>query len=348
MISCVAAQEKTIDLISAINGSHQQFIDINIYSIFSRVPIMGSELIHFIVSPKEFTQNFTGSSIYRINSKEVIAWSIGVVFILFGIYRIIFGDDPYSRHSLSALSNELDVRDTPARPKSNPKIIRFGLGLRTEERGLLRSLDGKTTSEYQSTGIQFPVLIPSFIFPEINLKGFNVPQTIVIQSGFLSFIVDDIIPADLSSKKVGAIGILVCSIIIALSMYPFALFLGSNVELFEDIEFTIIIFSFSIVFLFISQLIIFLLLDFKNIKFSQLAGRNSRLFLLGYIYIFITFGLAIRANVASFITFYSVGYLQFIALFLGAFFLSLILSPLIFIPLFFIFIRFKNIIDIII
>lgn len=315
----------------------------SIYSVLSRLPRLGADCVLLFWDPKAFTERWVSSPRTRVSSKEAIAWTLGLIFILYGLYAIVFHASPLDRLVVGK-SDEKRPQNPESATKSKPRIVRISL----KREYVTESVDGGTRG-YRKEYALSP--LPSIEFPEAPSKGLNQPQLMVLTTGIVYVYVTDIVPGSFASKTAQTVLVLLYALITVLCLQPVASLLGTTVALRESFEFTIVLFSFFLMFIALLTLALaFLLIDV--LKMDLAAERTNpkmfkKMFIGSCLWVVFIFGALIRSLFLSYMVFYGFPFWKLGLALLGGVAVSSIVCPVIFIPSFYGFLKLRKIIELV-
>jgi hypothetical protein len=315
----------------------QEFLkDTNIYTILSSIPHLGFQLLLFLIYPNEFTRNWINSPQTRSSPGEVVLWAVVLVSVLYGLYALAFKSSPFERFHNGSGADA--TAQTSSREQSNPRLLQITI----VQKWFAPSEDGTMRESSREISIN---PLPGFEFPEAGRKGFHQPQLLVLKAGIATVYVGDVVPSFLASRWAQSILIGLYSLVTVICLHPPAAFLGAATPFAEALEFTIILYSFSFVFIATISLLVNVLLNkVFRVDVQRLNVRHSCLLrLVGDGFILGSLG---RALFLAYQTLYALSFWQLGISLLGAFALSTIATPLVFVPLLLVLLKLKQLIEV--
>lgn len=321
---------------------HELIKESTLDELFNALKEIGPYDVRLFVSPKTFTAAWVQSPQQRPSPMAALSFSIGIILLTYGGYKLIFKTGPFSK-----FVGKIDTKPGKEKKERNamvskPRILQIATRIYTKS----VSSDGNVVS----TGTRREISpLPSFVFPEAKEKGMEEPQVIIFQVGFFNVVWAGIVPEDLSTKTALTIHVLLYVFICVLCLYPAASLLGAKITFGETFNYTVFLFSSG--FLYLGLVIILGVLLYCDL-FKQkldLNKVNKQNFALAYtggcLWIVATFGVVARVLFVGFQTLYAFTFWKFILCIFGAFALSAVICPGIFIPSLYIYLRCKKVIE---
>lgn len=337
--ACAQTKDNNAATVASSPEPKKDFLrDTSIYSVLSRLPRLGADFVLLFWDPKGFTKRWINSPQTRVSSKEALAWTLGLIFILYGLYGLVFRASPLDRFVVA--SDKEDTQNQKSLTKSNPKIARITFS----RKFISRSVDGATQRQGEDYALS---PLPSIEFPES--KRIDQPQLMVLTTGIVYVYVTDMVPGVFGSKKAQTVLVFLYSLIAVICIHPVAHLLGASVAFRESFELTIVLFSFFLMFMALLSLILVLLFSDLlkvNLTFESTNPKMfKKMFIGSCLWATFIFGALIRSFLLSYKLLYGFSFWRLVCALLGGIAISSIVCPIIFIPSLYGFLKLRKIIE---
>ncbi|MBE9046019.1 hypothetical protein IQ255_16680 [Pleurocapsales cyanobacterium LEGE 10410] len=314
--------------------------DTDIYTIFQHLSQFGIDFVRLLWQPKQFALEWLNNSSSRASFIEVVAWSLAIVFLFYGLYYLVFRSTPFDH--LVQQDRSRSSSSYPTLSERSPKKLKP----RIASLGFFRQY---ITQSSESSGYRREFTLsplPSFEFPEFAIKGSQQPQTLVLNVGLLYIYIANIVPSNFATRRIQTILIFLYALITTLCFHPIATLFGTTVTTKEIFELTLVIYAYY--FLLIALLVLFFsLIFFDLLKLKHTSDKfNLKLFIGSSIVNSLGFYILARSLFVSYSTFYSFSNFNTLITALGAIILSAVVCPLLFISASLLIIKLREIIEI--
>jgi hypothetical protein len=332
--------------------------EISVYNILSRIPELGLQLLLFLTNPSQFAQDWLNSPKTRPSPGEVAAWSLGIFSTLYGLFRMA---RRLSSGERAASDPGTDVtRVTDSTERSKPRLLKIGFTtpiLRRRDDGtqvregesysffLRQGWEGVGTHNpgpLVQTGREFIFWpLPTFLFPELSIKGWEKPQLIIFRAGLVVVILDNLRADFIGSRKAQTVLTVLNGLVVGICLQPPAALLGARVSLPEAIDFAFVLFFFSIAVI----AIVFYPMGSVIAILNRVFGvPDVSCLYIGVALVAVLVILA-RAFLLAFLTFYAFSFVQLFFAVLGGIALSVIVTPVLAIPSVLLLVKLKELIE---
>jgi hypothetical protein len=309
-----------------------------IFKLIDDLPRIGSDFTLYIRNPTNFVSVWKNTPGSRPSHVEVFVWCTTTMMLVLGFFVIIFKCTPIELVHRTIKQNKLDTaKEPPDKKRAYPRLV--GIGFKEIE--VYRSSEGEIIGAGSAVSLS---PLPGFLFPEGLQKGLDEPQLLILRVGFFHVLVAGVVPSSLGTKAARYLLIVLYSVIAMICLYPPVVLLGASISLSAIFEFSIIIFSFAGLYLFLVITLASICVwtfekarGFLKLEFPQTTSRPSLIqflsgFLLAMCWLCLSLGIPVRSILVAYMWFLNFDILRFLIAGILAILISGFINPIIAVP----------------